>query len=63
MFQITEENLKWAKTTWGDKTINDIRKEAGVEPLKTGGDLGYVEWIRQAMLAPTKPDWTPSELH
>lgn len=47
----TEEDMIFVRRTFGEKTINDIRKEAGIEPID-GGDVIYWKWLQQFLSLP-----------
>ena len=40
----TENDVQWAKDTYGDKTINEIRINAGLDPVD-GGDIIFWQWL------------------
>jgi hypothetical protein len=45
-FEVTVEDVNILRQMFGDKTINQIRQEAGLLDV-TGGDAVYVDFIAQ----------------
>lgn len=50
-----DSDFKWEVEQFGRKTINEVRAEAGRPPVK-GGEIVYVDWLKQMVGLPLRPD-------
>lgn len=58
-----EEDLKWARETFGNKSINEIRREAGMQDVN-GGEISYCEFLRRVSGLPVSLRLVkPNDIH